>query len=77
MLEPSDVWGDETEIVRMSMEWATRRVVRPTDPKSTARPASDLAADAGVMISAAGIGAEAALRIFDEVLVPPGPRTTR
>jgi glutamate/tyrosine decarboxylase-like PLP-dependent enzyme len=70
MLEPFDVWGDETEIVRMSMAWATRRVVRPTDPKSTARTASDLAADAGVMISAAGIGAEAALRIFDEVLVP-------
>ena len=68
--EPFDVWGDETEIVRMSMEWATRRVVRPSDPKSTARPASELAAAAGTMISPGGIGAEAALRIFDEVLVP-------
>jgi glutamate/tyrosine decarboxylase-like PLP-dependent enzyme len=64
------VWGDETEIVRMSMEWATRRVVRPSDPKSTARPASELAAEAGVTITPDGIGAEAAMRIFDEVLVP-------
>jgi glutamate/tyrosine decarboxylase-like PLP-dependent enzyme len=68
--EFSDFWGDETEIVKMSLDWAARRVVRPSDPKSTARPASELAADAGVMITAAGIGAEAALRIFDEVLVP-------
>ena len=67
---PFDVWGDETEIVKMSMEWAGRRVVRPSDPKSTARPASELAAAAGVMITPGGIGAEAALRIFDEVLVP-------
>jgi glutamate/tyrosine decarboxylase-like PLP-dependent enzyme len=64
------IWGDETEIVKMSMEWAGRRVVRPTDPKSTARTASELAADTGVMITPDGIGAEAALRIFDEVLVP-------
>jgi glutamate/tyrosine decarboxylase-like PLP-dependent enzyme len=68
--EQRDVWGDETEIVKMSMDWATRRVVRPSDPKSTARPASELAAEAGVTITPSGIGADAAMRIFDEVLVP-------
>jgi glutamate/tyrosine decarboxylase-like PLP-dependent enzyme len=70
MLDAYDIWGDETEIVKMSMEWAARRVVGPSDPKTTARPASDLAADAGVTITSSGIGAEAALRIFDEVLAP-------
>jgi glutamate/tyrosine decarboxylase-like PLP-dependent enzyme len=70
MLDSYDIWGDETEIVKMSMEWAARRVVGHSDPKTTARPASELAADAGVTITPTGIGAEAALRIFDEVLVP-------
>jgi glutamate/tyrosine decarboxylase-like PLP-dependent enzyme len=65
-----DVWGDETEIVKMSMDWAAKRVVRPSDPKSTARPASELAAEAGVTITPSGIGARAAMQIFDEVLVP-------
>ena len=66
----SDVWGDETEVVRLALDWAARRVVRPTDPKSTAHPASELRAAAGRTITPAGIGGAAALRVFAEVLEP-------
>jgi len=45
-------------------------VVSPTDPKSTARPSSSLAAEAGRTITSGGIGGAAALRIFDQVLAP-------
>jgi glutamate/tyrosine decarboxylase-like PLP-dependent enzyme len=65
-----DAWGNETEIVKAALDWATGRVVRPSDPKTTARPASELAMAAGVTITRDGIGAEAALRIFDAVLAP-------
>jgi glutamate/tyrosine decarboxylase-like PLP-dependent enzyme len=44
--------------------------VRHTDPLSTARPASELAAVAGQTITPEGIGGPAALQIFDEVLEP-------
>ena len=65
-----DVWGDETEVVRLALEWAARRVVRPTDPKSTAHPASELRAAAGRTVTPGGIGGAAALRVFAEVLEP-------
>jgi glutamate/tyrosine decarboxylase-like PLP-dependent enzyme len=52
------------------LDWASSRVVRPSDPKSTARPSGQLTTDAGRTITPAGIGGEAALRVFDEVLVP-------
>ena len=71
--EPSpgaDVWGDETGIVRAAADWAARRVVRHTDSKTTARPASELAAAAGHTVTPGGIGATAALRIFGEILEP-------
>ena len=67
---PDQPWGDETETVRLALEWAAARVVQPTDPKSTARPASELAAAAGQTVTAGGIGAAAALRVFDQVLAP-------
>lgn len=63
-------WGDETEAVALALDWAARRVVRPTDPKSTARPASELAAAAGATITPDGIGAAAAMAVFDAVLEP-------
>jgi glutamate/tyrosine decarboxylase-like PLP-dependent enzyme len=69
-VEPGRPWGDESEAVRLALEWAAQRVVRPTDPKSTARPASELAAAAGRTITAEGVGAEAALKIFDDILIP-------
>ncbi len=65
-----EIWGDETEIVRASVEWAARRVVRPTDSKTTARPASELAAAIGPTITPAGIGGTEALRVFREILEP-------
>jgi glutamate/tyrosine decarboxylase-like PLP-dependent enzyme len=66
----TEFWGDESAVVEDALAWAVGRVVRPTDPKSTARPASELAAAAGRTITPAGIGGVAALRVFDEVLVP-------
>jgi glutamate/tyrosine decarboxylase-like PLP-dependent enzyme len=51
-------------------DWAAERVVRPSDPKTSARTPEQLHRDAGVTITAEGIGAEAALDIFDTVLVP-------
>jgi len=62
--------GDESRVVERALDWAARRVVRHTDPMSTARPSSELATDAGPSITAEGIGGEAALAIFDRVLEP-------
>lgn len=64
------VWGDETAIAREVLDWASNRVVCPTDPKSTARAASDLAASAGRTVTPSGLGGHAALAVFDEVLAP-------
>ena len=41
------VWGDETEIAAAAVALAGRRISKPSDPKTTARPASELLADAG------------------------------
>ena len=67
---PVGIWGDETEVVTATMDWAANRVVRHTDPKTTARRSSELAAAVGKTITAEGIGGAAALRIFGEVLDP-------
>jgi glutamate/tyrosine decarboxylase-like PLP-dependent enzyme len=64
------VWGDERATVKLATDWAARRLVRETDPQSTARSASELAAAAGPTITAQGIGADAALEVFDRVLEP-------
>jgi glutamate/tyrosine decarboxylase-like PLP-dependent enzyme len=69
-LETHPVWGDESEIVDLAVDWAARRVVRHTDPLATARPASELAAAAGRTITPHGIGGAAALDVFDRVLEP-------
>jgi glutamate/tyrosine decarboxylase-like PLP-dependent enzyme len=63
-------WGDERPAVAGVLRWVADRVTRHSDPKSTARPASELAAAAGRTITASGIGWQSALQIFDEVLVP-------
>ena len=65
-----EIWGDETELVRAAVEWAAQRVVRPTDSKTTARPASELAAAAGRTVTPAGIGGTEALRVFRDILLP-------
>lgn len=66
----AEVWGDESEAIRLAMEWSQARVVRPADPKTTARPASELAAALEGAIRPGGIGAHEAIRIFAEVLEP-------
>ena len=68
-MEP-EVWGDESEIVAEVVGLIARRITRASDPKTTARPASELAAEAGRTITAAGLGATEVLRIFEDVLVP-------
>ena len=67
---PHAVWGDETEVVQLALDWTSKRMVRETDPFSTARPAADLAAAVGQAIRPEGIGGAEALRIFDEILEP-------
>lgn len=71
-MTPDDpkVWGDESGAVLAAVAWAAGRVIRPTDPKTGARPAAEIAADAGPTITPDGIGSAAAMRVFDEVLVP-------
>jgi hypothetical protein len=51
-MEP-EVWGDESEIVAEVVGLIARRITRASDPKTTARPASELAAEAGRTITAA------------------------
>ena len=36
-------FGDETGIARLVGDWAAERVVRPSDPKSSARTPEELA----------------------------------
>ena len=68
--EPHEIWGDESEIVRLAIDWTASRVVRHTDPLSSAHSATELAALAGPTIVPGGIGGREALRIFDEILEP-------
>lgn len=65
-----EVWGDETEIAWAAVASAARRITRPADPKTTARPASELTAEVGPTITTGGLGATEALRIFEDVLAP-------
>ncbi|MFN8190559.1 MAG: aminotransferase class V-fold PLP-dependent enzyme [Nocardioidaceae bacterium] len=64
------VWGDESEGVAAVLSWATSRVFRRSDPLTTARPAAELEAAMGRTISEGGIGADRALEIFKDILVP-------
>ena len=68
--QTGDVWGDEADVARAVLDWASTRAVRPGDPKTTALPASVLAQAAGATITPNGIGGHRALRIFAEVLAP-------
>ena len=66
----ASVWGDETDIAAAAVALASRRISKASDPKTTARPASELLADAGQTVTAEGLGAEKALRIFEDVIAP-------
>lgn len=63
-------WGDERPAVDGVLAWVAHRVAGSSDPKSTARPASELSAAAGRSVTPDGIGWEAALDVFDRVLIP-------
>lgn len=69
-LPTADVWGDEYRVVREAMDWAEARVVRETDPKTTARSADELRQAVGATVCPEGIGGLAALRVFVDVLEP-------
>lgn len=66
----SPVWGDERMGVAVALHWASTYAVQGSDPKSTVRSAEELEAAAGQTITADGMGAERALRLFDTVLRP-------
>jgi glutamate/tyrosine decarboxylase-like PLP-dependent enzyme len=66
----ASVWGDETEIAAAAVALASRRMSKPSDPKTTARPASELQADTGQTITPEGLGADEVLRIFEDVIAP-------
>ncbi len=68
--EPSEIWGDEREAVSAALRWAAAHTTVATDPKTTARSAAELQADVGETITASGIGAQRAMELFDEVLLP-------
>lgn len=68
--QPHEIWGDESEVVALALDWTARRVARHTDPLSTAHSASELAERVGPTIVPAGIGGREALRIFGEILEP-------
>lgn len=68
--EAADVWGDEGHATRAAVRLAGRRITRASNPKSTARPASELAAAAGETVTPEGLGADAALKVFEEVIAP-------
>lgn len=70
----SRVWGDEHAAVQAAQEWARDYTVMAGDPKATARPAEELAAqlerDFGELITADGVGHTTALKVFTDVLLP-------
>lgn len=68
--EPSEIWGDEREAVNIALHWAAARTTVASDPKTTARSAAELHETAGETITAGGIGAQRAMDLFDEVLLP-------
>lgn len=74
--DSSVVWGDESEAVTLALHWATSHTALAGDPKDTARSAEELheavtqrVGEAG-MITPDGIGHDAAISVFDEVIVP-------
>jgi glutamate/tyrosine decarboxylase-like PLP-dependent enzyme len=49
---------------------AASRISKHSDPKTTARPASELAAAAGETITRQGLGGPEVLRIFEDIIAP-------
>ncbi|WIK61761.1 pyridoxal phosphate-dependent decarboxylase family protein [Dermabacter hominis] len=70
----SSVWGDEQHAVEAAQKWAREHTALAHDPKATARSAAELdeavKALAGDMITEEGIGADRALEIYENILIP-------
>ena len=66
----ASVWGDETEIAAAAVALASRRISKPSDPKTTARPPPNCWRTLGRTVTPEGIGADEALRIFEDVIAP-------
>ncbi len=66
----TDIWGDESAIAAAAVRLAATRIASPSDPKTTARPISELRAAAGTTISRAGIGLDRAFEVFQDVIAP-------
>lgn len=66
----SKVWGDETQAVDLALSWAKEHTVSGSDPKTTFRSAEELQTDAGNCITAKGLGAAEAIRIYTDILNP-------
>ncbi|HEY6797565.1 MAG TPA: pyridoxal-dependent decarboxylase [Kineosporiaceae bacterium] len=62
------VWGDEGPLARAVLDWASNRAIRTGDPKTSARPASELARLVGKTVTPSGIGGHGALALFADVL---------
>ena len=66
----SKVWGDESHAVDLAIEWAKEHTVSGSDPKTTFRSAEALKADVGEVITEEGLGADEAIRIYNDILKP-------
>ncbi|MDO5645959.1 MAG: aminotransferase class V-fold PLP-dependent enzyme [Dermabacter sp.] len=66
----SRVWGDEQAAVEAAQKWAREHIVLAADTKATPRPAAELEAEVGPVITPGGLGHDEALRIYTDVLIP-------
>jgi len=63
-------WQQDQELLRSVTNWSLRRLVEGADPRSGARPSTELGGALGETVVPAGIGGHEALRLFTEVIVP-------
>jgi glutamate/tyrosine decarboxylase-like PLP-dependent enzyme len=71
MLRPMHEWDERTDLLAHAVvAYAIERLSLPKDTTWRARPAAELAAALDGSLSASGIGGQAALRLFRDVLEP-------
>lgn len=69
-VKPSKVWGDESRAVDLALSWAKKHTVSGNDPKTTFRSADALYDEVGETITPDGLGADEAIRIYNDILKP-------
>lgn len=69
-IKKSKVWGDESRAVDLALSWAKEHTVSGGDPKTTFRPAEELYQEVGETITPEGLGADEAIRIYNDILKP-------